>query len=197
MKYIIGIDEVGRGPLAGPVVVAAVSLPKGFRLPKNLGPLRDSKKLTHAARERWFGWLKNESRLKFALARVYPATIDRLNISRAANQAALRAFTQLTAKHHVSRVRCQVFLDGGLYLGSKQAMPKNARTVIRGDERIPAVALASIVAKVTRDRFMARLAKQYPGYGFERHMGYGTRGHYLALRRLGRTPAHRASFLPR
>lgn len=195
MSFVIGIDEVGRGALAGPVVVACVlANRKGQIANRKLGKLRDSKKLTPKQREAWFEYFKGHPKIEYALARVYPRQIEKRNISRAANLAAKRAYKRLLAWGHGSRVMGQVYLDGGLFLGNGK-QPKNARTIVRGDEKIKAIAAASIVAKVTRDRAMVRLAKQYPRYGFEVHKGYGTRAHMRAIKRYGPAKAHRLTFL--
>lgn len=183
-------------------------IPRGWRSPKHAiarrvkprrafrsrGKLRDSKRLTKLAREEWFEYFKQEPRISYALARVSPNVIDRVNISKAANLAALRAFKKLVISHKSSVMSYSVFLDGGLFLGNGRGrLP--AATVIKGDEKITAVKIASIIAKVTRDRYMMRLAKRFPQYGFEIHKGYGTRAHYAALRKLGATEMHRATFL--
>lgn len=195
--YIIGIDEVGRGPLAGPVVVCALALPRGFKIYPELvegqPPLRDSKKLSALQRERWYEWIKAHPRISYAISRVYPRGIERLNISQAANLAATRAFIKLATSHKsLATSRARVLLDGGLYLRASHVPSK---TIIKGDEKIPAISLASIVAKVTRDRFMDKLHKKYPQYGFNEHKGYGTLAHYAALKKYGATEAHRATFL--
>ena len=120
-----------------------------------------------------------------------------MNISGAANRAALRAFSRLSKANKLS-AGTPVFLDGGLFLGSKAAQKQNqrsAKTVIKADETIPAVAAASIIAKVARDRFMVRLAKRYPKYGFEVHKGYGTAAHFRAINKVGSCAAHRLTFL--
>jgi ribonuclease HII len=196
-NIIIGIDEVGRGALAGPVTVAAALLPKKLRL-KNYAPgkLRDSKKLSAKQRERWFVYFKDHPKINYAVARVYPRAIERLNISKAANLAAERAFTRLVKSEKLKVKSCGVFLDGGLFLGNGLE-PGNAKTVIKGDEKIKAVTVASIIAKVTRDRAMVRLAKTYPQYGFEVHKGYGTKKHLAAIRKYGPSEVHRLTFLPR
>ena len=211
--YVIGIDEVGRGALAGPVVVAAAILANGkWRMANGcLGKLRDSKKLSPRRREAWFAYVTGNPAIEFAVARVYPRGIERMNISRAANIAAERACRKLIMNHQLPVMKLRsvahsreladkktadvrIILDGGLFLGNGE-QPKNAKTVIKGDEKISAVAIASIIAKVTRDRFMVRLAKQYPAYGFEKHKGYGTKAHYEALGKHGPCDAHRATFL--
>jgi ribonuclease HII len=208
MKWVIGIDEVGRGALAGPVVVAAAALAvhaHGRVAHAPFRRLKDSKKLSASAREFWAKELKNSPVARFAIARVYPRGIERLNISGAANRAAASAYAQLLKKHKIS-ARTSVFLDGGLYLGSKarqlsaaaagSAVKKiNAKTVIKGDEKIAAVAAASIIAKVARDAFMTRLAAKHPQYGFAIHKGYGTLVHRRAIQKNGPCAAHRLTFL--
>jgi len=211
VRYIIGIDEVGRGALAGPVAVAAVCIPKGVRIANRaFGKLRDSKKLTAKKREAWAGFLKDHPRVRSAVARVYPRRIERMNIAEAANLAALRAFKKLTTNYQLLTTRCAVFLDGGLYLGSRvspstssqptqgyggQAGRMAVKTIVRGDEKIATIKLASIIAKVSRDRLMTRLAKKHPRYGFDVHKGYGTKAHFAALRKHGPSKAHRLTFV--
>ncbi len=182
--------------MAGPVMVAAATLPKNFRYSKKetLCELRDSKRLTRKQREAWYEYLSAHPRVSFALARVYPKSVDRLNISRAANLAAWRAFQRLTTTYHLRPTAYSVILDGGLFLDKKRSFP-GAKTVIRADQSIPAVQAASILAKVSRDRLMVRLAKKYPAYGFEKHKGYGTRAHLRAVRKHGPSPVHRLTFL--
>jgi ribonuclease HII len=193
--YIVGVDEVGRGALAGPVVVAMVCVPKGFRTQNfGLGKLRDSKKLSAKKRERWFKFLQGHPKINYVLARVYPRAIERINISQAANLAAFRAFQRLIDVSGLSLNNCDIFLDGGLFLGKKNRVV-GAKTVIRGDEKIPAIKIASILAKVSRDRLMRRLAKRYPAYGFEKHKGYGTKKHRQAIKKYGPSEAHRLTFL--
>ncbi|MEK7193586.1 MAG: ribonuclease HII [Patescibacteria group bacterium] len=194
MKYIIGIDEVGRGSLAGPVAVAAASITRGLKLRNTpIGKLKDSKKLTPKKREAWFRYAKAHSDITYEIARVYPRSIEKINISNAANRAATKALGRLIKKLGIKAGDCTVMLDGGLYLRGVN-VPK-ARTIIRGDERYPAIKLASIVAKVSRDRFMTKLAKKYPVYGFEIHKGYGTKAHFAAIKKHGPSKAHRLTFL--
>ena len=194
-KYVIGIDEVGRGSLAGPVVVAAVALPKDleFRIQK-LGGLRDSKKLTPVKREQWVAHIKASSKIRFAVARVNPRRIERINIANAANSAAERACRSLCKKYRIPFEQCQVLIDGGLYLGKARGM-QNVRTIVRGDEKFTSIKLASIVAKVHRDNYMRRLGKKYPSYRFEIHKGYGTKVHMRALKKYGPSEVHRMSFI--
>ena len=195
-KYIVGIDEVGRGPLAGPVVVAAIMMPSdGIKKIAGLPPLRDSKKLSEKQREEWFRYLK-EIKAQYAVARVSPKVIDRINIAKAANLAASRALLRLIATYYLPVSRLRIVLDGGLFLLPDVARKcGSVRTVVRGDERIPIISLASIVAKVTRDRYMKRLDRRFPQFGFAEHKGYGTRSHYRALKRQGSSPIHRLTFI--
>jgi ribonuclease HII len=207
MKWIVGIDEVGRGALAGPVTVAASALALDVRGRVAHAPfrrLKDSKKLSASQREFWAKELRSNVGVRFAIARVYPRGIERTNISAAANRAAQSAFLRLLKKYKFPP-QTPVFLDGGLYLGSKTRQQKlfaargakkiNAKTVIKADEKIPAVAAASIIAKVSRDAYMRRLAKKYPHYGFDVHKGYGTAVHLRAIKKHGSCDVHRLTFL--
>lgn len=194
MAYIIGIDEVGRGSLAGPVTVAAACIPSALRISNSkLGVLKDSKKLTAKQRNAWFEFFRSHPDVRYSLARVYPRTIERINISKAANLAALRAFRRLERQLGKQAIS-GIFLDGGLYLGNTKSGIR-AKTVVKGDEKFSAIKIASIIAKVSRDKAMATLAKTYPDYGFEAHKGYGTKTHYKALRRAGPSDMHRLTFI--
>ena len=219
-RYIIGIDEVGRGSLAGPVTVAAVLIPKGWRNKSGL-TLKDSKKLSSSVREAWFGHLKKTSRsfrergspgaanVSYAISHVQPSTIDKINISNAANLAAFRTIEKLSRQNpagYSGLVRGAlrgeagkpaIFLDGGLYMRNsirRTSLLFKSRTVTKGDEKIPAIALASIVAKVRRDALMKRLHKKHTHYGFDVHKGYGTKRHQKAIKKYGLSEAHRVSF---
>ena len=221
-RYHVGIDEVGRGSLAGPVVVAAVSIPTDLRFTNYDLRLRDSKKLTARMREEWFRYIKAHPRIRWVVARVYPRGIERMNISRAANLAALRAYRRLVANCKGQMAKARILLDGGLYLGNIRRTTRiphlsekvrdgltrknisvnlrthqyiSASTITRGDEKFTAVKLASIAAKVTRDRYMVRLAKRHPQYGFEVHKGYGTKMHFAAIRAHGPSKEHRLTFI--
>ncbi len=180
-NYEIGIDEVGRGSLAGPVVVGVVALPNNFQL-KPPCKLADSKKLNKNQRELWYQYVIDN--IPFALARVYPTTIDRINISQAANLAATRALKRLSLSG-------RVLLDGGLKLNNNQPY----QSIIKGDEKYDSIALASIIAKVHRDKIMTNHHRLYYQYGFDRHKGYGTQIHLAALKKFGPCPIHRRSFL--
>ncbi len=187
--YIIGIDEAGRGPLAGPVVVAAIRAPRAIgRILRRRG-IRDSKKLSAKRREEWFQFLVAHPYVEWAVARVWPRIIDRINISRAADLAARRVYAKLcTDLRSVQKQLVQI--DGGL------ALPQHVQheVIIKGDEKIPAIAAASIIAKVTRDRIMLRLHRKFPQYRFDLHKGYGTKLHREKVRQFGRCEMHRRSF---
>ena len=181
---IAGVDEAGRGPWAGPVVAAAVIL-DGATLPPNLAQgLDDSKKLSSARREELFAALMPLARVGVGQAEV--DEIDRLNILQATFLAMNRAVAALPSVPDFALV------DGN----RDPKLSCRVRCVIGGDGRSLSIAAASIVAKVTRDRAMAELARRHPGYGWERNAGYGTAEHQAALARLGVTPAHRRSFKP-
>jgi len=191
MSYVIGIDEAGRGPLAGPVAVGAVKIPLDFN--KNFfKSIKDSKKLSPNERELWFQ-LALEARksgaLNFAVFLVSEKVIDRKGISYAIKLGIKRCLSALNITKDA-----QVFLDGGIKAPEKFT---HQLTVVKGDEKIPVVSLASVVAKVTRDRKMVRLSKKFPEFGFHVHKGYGTSLHRLALRKYGSTVIHRQSFLTR
>jgi ribonuclease HII len=197
-RYIIGIDEVGRGALAGPVTVGAVALRMGMKFnPAVLKGLklhlRDSKKLTPRERARWVSYLRKRSDIRFRVSSVASKIIDRMNISRAANLAATRSFEKL-ADQEILNTRPLVFLDGGLYLRGDWGRKLRVCTIIKGDEKIDAIKLASIVAKVHRDRLMTRRHEKYPHYDFPEHKGYGTALHIKSLKRHGLSDIHRRSF---
>ncbi len=212
-KYIIGIDEVGRGALAGPVVVAAVCFPAGLKISnRKLGALKDSKKLSPKLRKLWLEHFKSIPEISYKTARVYPRVIEKINISQAANRAASAASERLiksfqSSQRHTNKLQFvgmfKIFLDGGLYIknhpstGSGRASSGRiiAKTIIRADEKITAVKVASIIAKVQRDRYMKKLSKKYPRYGFEVHKGYGTRRHIRAIKKYGGSRAHRLTFI--
>jgi len=177
---VAGCDEAGRGPLAGPVVAAAVILDPG-RVPRGLD---DSKKLDRPTREKLYDRICASAHVAVAMAS--PARIERDNILRASLWALARAVAALPLRPQL------VFVDGR----DRIAADCNCEAVIRGDAIIASIAAASIVAKVTRDRLMARLGLAHPGYGFERHMGYCVPEHVDALARLGPTVHHRRKFAP-
>ena len=186
---VVGIDEAGRGPLAGPVAVGAVRLSSGFNK-KFFKGIKDSKKLSADERELWYSLAleaKKRGELDFHVALVSEQVIDRRGISYALRLGIKRCLAALGA-HDGD----QVFLDGAL---KAPVEFKHQLTVVRGDEKIPVISLASICAKVTRDRKMVRLAKKYPEYDFDLHKGYGTLIHRAAIEKYGLTAIHRLSFL--
>ena len=182
---ICGVDEAGRGPWAGPVVAAAVVLDRGCIPPG----LDDSKKLTPRRRAALFDAVRAVAAVGVGIASV--EEIDALNILRANDLAMLRAIQALGGASDPAP-------DAALIDGNRvpPGLPCRARALVGGDGRSLSIAAASIVAKVTRDRIMAELARSHPGYGWERNMGYGTPQHRAALTRLGVTPHHRRSFRP-
>ena len=177
---ICGVDEAGRGPLAGPVCAAAVILPPDAELPG----LNDSKKLSEKKRELLFPMIQEQA-VAWSVAFASVEEIEELNILRATFLAMNRAIAGLDPKPDLA------LIDGNQ--NREIAMP--SRTVVHGDARCACIAAASILAKVSRDRLMKELALQYPQYGFEKHKGYGTKAHYAALREYGPCPIHRRSFL--
>lgn len=194
--YTIGVDEAGRGALAGPVVVAAVAIPKGFKYRVNgLPKLKDSKKLSHTQRELWYRYLLKVKGVSLRSSRVYQNQIDRGNITKSANLAASRAVEGVSNDTGKGLGSFKILLDGGLYLGSAKHNQVRATTLVRGDERIVAIKLASIVAKVRRDRYMKKLHLRYPEYDFATHKGYGTKRHFRALKKFGISKAHRLTYL--
>jgi len=180
-RRIAGVDEVGRGPLFGPVVAAAVILPKGCRL---LG-LTDSKKLSEKKRIELDAAIRMNS-VAFAIAEVNAETIDRINIRRASLLAMRRAVEQLVLNPDFLLIDGRDTIDWDC--------PQ--RAVIRGDGISFSIAAASVLAKVYRDRLLVEMDAQYPGYGLARHKGYGSLEHIAALARLGPTPLHRKSYRP-
>ena len=178
---IAGIDEVGRGPLAGPVVAVAVVLPDGF--PTDL--LDDSKKLSAARREMVNNLLRATPGVEIGIGAASVGEILRINILQANFLAMRRAVARLDPVD-------LALVDGNADPG----LPCPIRCIVGGDGSEPAISAASIIAKVLRDRLMARLALRYPGYGWERNAGYGTAAHIDGLRELGATPHHRAGFGP-
>ncbi|PIR44204.1 ribonuclease HII [Candidatus Wolfebacteria bacterium CG10_big_fil_rev_8_21_14_0_10_31_9] len=200
--YIIGIDEVGRGPLAGPVTVAALLLTNNMRrkVLNSKFKLKDSKKLSQKQREEWVKFIKIH-KIPYVICSISPKIIDRINISQSANLAATKTLKKLTLQLTTKQIhKLTFFLDGGLRLQKNLFMDSkfyflNSRTIIRGDEKIPAISLASIIAKVHRDNYMKKMDKKYPGYYFHKHKGYGTKLHYQMIKKHGISKIHRKSFL--
>lgn len=177
---IVGIDEVGRGCWAGPLVAGAVLLES------QIPGLKDSKKLS-AGKRNTLAKLINDSSAVYGLGWVSPAEVDDLGLTIAVQTAMERALACITEPYN------EVIIDGSYNFLAHLPL---TRTVVRADDTVPAVSAASILAKVARDEYMIAQATNYPGYGFERHVGYGTAVHAAALRELGVTPMHRKSYRP-
>jgi ribonuclease HII len=189
LTQVAGVDEAGCGPLAGPVVAAAVIFPAGWLqtgLWSRLRGLNDSKQLTEEQREKYFDALTTHGEIRFALASVDVEMIDRLNIRQAAWRAMHLALEQLDS-------RAQHVLIDGLRI---KWLPYPQTALVQGDARSYSIAAASVLAKVTRDRLMRAFENQYPGYGFAQHKGYATPQHLAAIQQLGPCPIHRRSFSP-
>lgn len=180
IQVICGVDEAGRGPLAGPVCAAAVILPANVEIPG----LNDSKKLSDKRRRELFPIIK-EMALAYGIAFADHKEIDEINILQATYLAMERAITQLNIKPELALIDGNRAKDFGIPV----------ETVVHGDSLSASIAAASILAKVTRDDYMLQMAQAYPGYDFEIHKGYGTKAHYAALTKLGPSPIHRLTFL--
>ncbi len=180
ITVICGVDEAGRGPLAGPVCAAAVILPKNLELPG----LNDSKKLTDKKRRELFPLIKEQA-TAYGIGLASEQEIDEINILQATYLAMERALTQLTVRPELALIDGNRAKDFGVPV----------QTVVKGDSLSASIAAASILAKVTRDDIMLEMAKEYPQFGFDIHKGYGTKAHYAALTELGPSPIHRMTFL--
>jgi len=177
--YVAGIDEAGRGPLAGPVVAAAVILPAGL----SIDGVDDSKKLTPAKRDKLFDII-TEKALTIGVGIITPAEIDRINILQATRQAMLAAVQQLSPQPDYLIIDGISTIDSAIH----------QKTIKKGDSLSLSIAAASIIAKVTRDRYMIEMDAKHPGYGFAGHKGYGSADHMSAIRKLGPSPIHRLTF---
>ncbi len=180
IQIICGVDEAGRGPLAGPVCAAAVILPKGLEIPG----LTDSKKLTDKKRRELFPLIQEQA-LAYRIGFATEQEIDEINILQATFLAMQRALDQLTVKPDLALIDGNREKDFGVPV----------KTVVKGDSLSANIAAASILAKVTRDNLMVEMSANYPQYGFEIHKGYGTKAHYEALATYGPSPVHRMTFL--
>ncbi len=178
-KVVAGVDEAGRGCLAGPVVAGAVILDEN----QPIHGLRDSKTLSEKKRNEFFEQIQGKA-LAYSVGITEAEEIDRINIL----QAALLAMEKAVLILH-KRPDC-ILIDGN----SKTSLPIEQKAIVKGDSRCACIAAASIVAKVTRDRIMTEIERKYPGYGFSRHKGYPTKEHFAALKNLGPCPIHRKSF---
>lgn len=196
-KYIIGLDEAGRGPLAGPVVAVAVLMKSKIpvynskmQIKKNI--IKDSKKLSSKKREEIFEELKNHPKIFWGRGMVSPKVIDRINIWEATKLAMKRAIKNLEKKlgKELPQNKTLLIIDGNLKIGSEF----KEMSVIKADQKIPECILASIFAKVIRDRMMIRYEKIYPQYNFKKHKGYPTKEHKKLLKKFGPSKIHRKSF---
>ena len=189
VRRIAGIDEAGRGPLAGPVVAAAVIFPVEWiegKLPRALHGLNDSKQLTESAREEYFGFLTTRSEISFAMGAVDHETIDCIDILRATYRAMQEAVAQLPVGPE------HLLIDGNRVPVFREPQT----SLVKGDSRSYSIAAASVLAKVTRDRLMLDYDRQFPAYGFAEHKGYGTARHLAAIAAYGPCAIHRRSFAP-
>lgn len=180
IRIVCGVDEAGRGPLAGPVCAAAVILPPNMEIPG----LNDSKKLTDKKRRELFPVIKDMA-IAYGIGYASHEEIDEINILQATYLAMERALSQLPVRPELALIDGNRARDFGLPV----------RTVVKGDSLSASIAAASVLAKVSRDDLMLQLAEEYPQYGFEIHKGYGTKAHYEALRVHGPSPVHRMTFL--
>ncbi len=189
---VIGIDEAGRGPLAGPVYVGCVALHDVAVVRAIFPRVRDSKQLSETVREEWFASiraLQRDGALAYVAVSASAPAIDRNGIVPAIAGCVTRALKKIGARHNA-----KILLDGTLHAPH---IYKNQKTIIKGDEKELAIALASVVAKVLRDRYMLRMDTYYPAYGFKSHKGYGTKTHTNVLKKHGLSPIHRATFCRR
>jgi ribonuclease HII len=189
LVHVAGVDEAGRGPLAGPVVAAAVIFPNRWResgLDERLRDLNDSKQLTEAQRGNFFAILTSHAEICFAICSVDAETIDRINILQATHRAMNEALAKLNPPPQ------HALVDGRPV--KTMRVPQTA--LVKGDARSYSIAAASVLAKVTRDRMMLEFDRQFPGYGFAEHKGYGTLQHLAAIAKLGACAIHRKSFAP-
>lgn len=196
-KVIFGVDEVGRGSLAGPVMACAISASPNlksqisnckstFRI-SNIS-IRDSKQLSKKQREAVYSFLKENPQVKWGIGRVGERVIDKINIFEATKLAMVKAVKNLEKK--INKKADRILLDGNFAIPIK----RKQKSIIKGDEKVFLISLASIVAKVERDRLMVRLHRKYPQYGFARHKGYGTKQHFQAIQQFGTCIIHRRSF---
>jgi len=207
-KYVAGLDEAGRGPLAGPVVAAAVSIIKNCKLKAksvrssssrcdskiaDFKNLKDSKKLSPKKREEFYKILTRHPAIEWGIGRVSEKVIDKINIKNAAELAMEKALLNLEKK--IKRKADFLIIDGN-NIKNLQLTTYNLQLIVKGDEKVFSIAAASILAKVYRDKIMERYAKKFPKYGFDRHKGYPTKLHLRMLKKYGPCKIHRKSFGP-
>jgi ribonuclease HII len=189
-KFVAGLDEAGRGPLAGPVVASAVVLPKNFSA-KNFWAVKDSKQLSEKQRDFFYKILTSQKNIKWGVGIVSEKIIDKINILEA---------TKLAMKKAIANLNCVtdfLLLDGNfkIYYACLPA-GRRQKSIIKGDQKVFSIAAASIIAKVFRDRLMQKFHKKYPLYGFDNHKGYGTKQHLDAIKKYGPCKIHRKTFYP-
>jgi len=190
-KYVAGIDEAGRGPLAGPVVSGAVLiLEKDFKEIKKIESVKDSKKLTEKKRGEVYLNLINNHKLKWGIGIVSEKVIDRINILEATKLSMIKAVKDLERKNKIKID--YIILDGKM----KIDLNINQESIIKGDDKVFSISAASIIAKVTRDKIMIKYDKKYPKYNFKKHKGYGTKEHLKNIKKTGICEIHRKSFAP-
>jgi ribonuclease HII len=190
-SFVAGIDEAGRGPLAGPVVAVAVN----FQFPifnkfsiKQFSKINDSKKLTEKQREEIYEVLIKHPQINFGVGIVSEKVIDKINILQATKLAMKKALRNLEKKTKID----YLLIDGNFGLDAG----KPEKSIIKGDQKVMSIATASIIAKVTRDRLMGKYHKKFPQYGFKKHKGYGTKAHFSSLEKFGPCKIHRKTFYP-
>lgn len=189
IMYVVGVDEAGRGPLAGPVAVAAAVIPMHFSWRKIPG-VTDSKLLTEARRERIFHiaqMLKKNKKIDYAVTLVGPECVDRKGVGHSVSLGINRCLRRLALEPECTRV----LLDGLLFAPQRFS---HQQTIVQGDQKEKAIGLASIIAKVTRDRYMVNISREYPSYEFYAHKGYGTRAHRMLIQKHGVSRMHRKTY---
>lgn len=202
-RFVIGVDEVGRGPIAGPVCVGAFIIHDYSILQYAPHVLRDSKKLTPQKRNDWVKYLNNckkKDKCSFAYSFVSAQVIDKIGIARAIKNALASSIKKIEKEIIIDNKitpedfyqNTTVLLDGGLRAPKEYV---HQQTIIKGDEKEPVIALASIIAKVARDKYMEKVSNLYPKHDFSTHKGYGTKAHYKSIQSHGRTVLHRHTFL--
>lgn len=187
-RFIAGLDEAGRGPLAGPVVAATVIV-LDYKKIKNIKKINDSKKLSKKQREYLYKIITSHPEIKWGVGIVSEKIIDKINILEATKLAMVKSFKKIKVDY--------LLLDGNFTL--RQAQGKkyiSQKSIIRGDAKVMSIAMASIIAKVTRDRMMQKYHKKYPKYGFFQHKGYPTKAHFASLAKFGPCKIHRMTFCP-
>ena len=189
LSTVVGIDEAGRGPLAGPVVAGSVIIKnKNILCDKNI---RDSKKLTPKKRLEIYNLLMKSSEIEWGIGIVSEKTIDRINVLEATKLAMKKSVVNLKKKIKSKKIDF-LLLDGNFKIGTDRPQ----KSIIKGDNKVFSIAVASIIAKVTRDKIMEKYHKQYPLYGFNKHKGYGTKLHFKVLKKYGPCKIHRKTFKP-